>query len=299
LVALGLLLGFVLATAIALALERSDRRLKDESAVEQAFELPVLGVIPRARSVGAALAAIHPTAFGLLAGALPLGGPGSSVIMLTSAGGGDGKSTVTLGLAHATSELGLATVVVEADLRRPVFARYADLPPGAGGLVGVLQQPETLEDELVWVDADEDRRRPFGLLPAGASPLNPQRALASAAMAEVIERLREQVDVVLIDTPALGTVNDAATLVAHVDAVIMVARLNHTRLDTVARTMRLLRRLPVYLDAQSERRAHEPLGGSSRAAAAGAFVPGVVITDAPLVSPREVDLIDAVAANGR
>jgi MinD-like ATPase involved in chromosome partitioning or flagellar assembly len=180
-----------------------------------------------------------------------------------------------------------------------VFARYADLPPGAGGLVGVLQQPETLEDELVWVDADEDRRRPFGLLPAGASPLNPQRALASAAMAEVIERLREQVDVVLIDTPALGTVNDAATLVAHVDAVIMVARLNHTRLDTVARTMRLLRRLPVYLDAQSERRAHEPLGGSSRAAAAGAFVPGVVITDAPLVSPREVDLIDAVAANGR
>jgi capsular polysaccharide biosynthesis protein len=66
LLALGLVLGFGLATAIALAVERSDRRLKDESAVEQAFERPVLGVIPRARSTGPALAAIHPTAFGLL-----------------------------------------------------------------------------------------------------------------------------------------------------------------------------------------------------------------------------------------
>jgi hypothetical protein len=56
--------------------------------------------------------------------------------MLTSAGGGDGKSTVTLGLAYATSELGLTTVVVEADLRRPAFARYPGLPSSAGSWDG-------------------------------------------------------------------------------------------------------------------------------------------------------------------
>lgn len=106
----------------------------------------------------------------------------------------------------------------------------------------------------------------------------------------MIERLCERVDVVLIDTPALGTVNNAATLEPHVGAVIMVAGLNQTRRDALVRTMRPLRRLPVHLDAERERpqRAHEPRGESWRADdGAGALVPGVVITDAPTVSRRD------------
>jgi hypothetical protein len=75
LLALALVLGFVLATAIALVLERTNRLRKDESAVEQAFELPVLGVILGSGPLPPPVV-IHRQAFRLLGGAPPLGGPG-------------------------------------------------------------------------------------------------------------------------------------------------------------------------------------------------------------------------------
>jgi capsular exopolysaccharide synthesis family protein len=170
--------------------------------------------------------------------------------MITSPGPGDGKTSVTVGLARAYAQLGLTVIVIEADLRRPSFARYADVTASAG-VTGVLAGG-SIERELLWLDANtlqpaEDgaagARGTIGLLPAGKIPDNPQRALADPAMNLVVEVARSLADMVLIDTAPVGTVNDATVLDRMVEGVAVVTRLNQTTKDAARRANRSLANL--------------------------------------------------------
>jgi len=270
---LGGLLGLVFAIAAALGLEFLDRRLKDEEAVEQVYGLPLLAAIPRPpRRAGSQKPGddhAQREAYGLLAGNLrysSLGGD-SKAIMVTSFGPAEGKTSVTLGLACALAMLGQRVIAVEADLRRPAFARYANLPPSAG-LSAVLSGRRDFANELVWMDAPTlspvtletlSDGTSLALLPAGPPPPHPQRLLSGPNMASVIESARALADVVVVDTAPIGTVNDAVSVSNLVDATIVIARLGTTTKDAARRTLRVLRNL-------------------------GAHVPGVVVTDAPAVS---------------
>jgi succinoglycan biosynthesis transport protein ExoP len=247
--ALGLLLGLVLGVGVALVLNLVDRRFKDEREVERFFDLPVLATIPRPARRGADLNdPAQREAYGLLAGNLQLATPGRgrSVVMVTSPGPGDGKTSVTLGIARAYAQLGLTVVAIEADLRRPAFGRYADVT-ASKGVTGVLAGA-AIEQELIWLDAaslqpSEGGARghnTIGLLPAGAVPDNPQRTLADPAMNLVVELARGLADIVLIDTAPIGTVNDATVLGRMVEGVAVVTRLNQTTKDAARRASRSL-----------------------------------------------------------
>lgn len=250
--ALGLLLGIVLGVGAALVLNLVDRRFTDEREVEDFFDLPVLAAIPRPARRGADLDdPAQREAYGLLAANLQLAttGRSSSVVMITSPGPGDGKTSVTLGLARAYAQLGLTVIVIEADLRRPAFGRYADVTASAG-VTGVLAGG-SIERELLWLDANTLRtvqdgagaRGTIGLLPAGEIPDNPQRALADPAMNLVVEVARSLADMVLIDTAPVGTVNDATVLDRMVEGVAVVTRLNQTTKDAARRANRSLANL--------------------------------------------------------
>jgi len=257
---LGLLLGLVLGVVTALAMELFDRRLKDESAVEDFFGLPVLAAIPRPSRRNAPLndpSGIEP--YGLLAANLSLsagyrdGEPPRSrrdtgrVSMITSPSAGDGKTSVTFGVAAAYARLGQRVIVIEADLRRPAFGRYMHLAT-SGGLAAVLAGDRQLEDELVWLDADavpsplagDFADGLIGALPAGELPLNPQRALSQPAMKDVVKRARSLADVVLLDTAPVGTVNDATTILKLVHDVVLVVRLGQTTKEAARRALRVL-----------------------------------------------------------
>ncbi|MEA2148604.1 MAG: tyrosine-protein kinase [Solirubrobacteraceae bacterium] len=250
--ALGLLLGLVIGIGAALVRSLVDRRFTDEREVEDFFGLPVLAAIPRPARRGADLDdPAQREAYGLLAANLQLATTGrmSSVVMITSPGPGDGKTSVTLGVARAYAQLGLSVIVIEADLRRPAFARYADVT-GSAGLTGVLAGG-TIERELLWLDADTMQptngepgsRGAIGMLPAGTIPEHPQRALSDPAMNLVVEVARSLADVVLIDTAPVGTVNDATVLGRMVEGVAVVARLNQTTKDAARRASRSLANL--------------------------------------------------------
>ena len=71
--------------------------------------------------------------------------------MFTSPGPGDGKTSVTIGVARAFAELGLSVIAIEADLRRPKFARHADVSSSAGLTAVLAGSP--VADELLWLDA--------------------------------------------------------------------------------------------------------------------------------------------------
>jgi capsular exopolysaccharide synthesis family protein len=255
---LGLLLGLMFGAGVALVLELLDRRFKDEAAVEDFFELPLLAGIPRpTRWGGSSGRQMQDEAYGLLASNLRLTSRqtgSSTALMITSASPGEGKTSVTIGIARACARMGLRAIAIEADLRRPTFGRVTDVER-SGGVSSVLSGSGDLARELLWLDpatmqpraAGDDDHGLLGLLPAGDLPPNPQRALSRPEMGELVERARSLADIVLIDTAPTGTVNDPLTIVSHVDAIVIVARLEKTTKESARRALRVLRNAGVTL----------------------------------------------------
>ena len=251
---IALILSLLFATALALVLELADRRLRDEEAVEEFFRLPVLAAIPRpARRYADAQPGEDP---GQHEGYSALGtnlrffelGPDISLVMFTSSVPGEGKTSVTLGTARALATMNVRVVAIEADMRRPTFSTYG-LPASDHGLSTVLAGASPLERALIPVSARNFERigaggsadgASFHVLPAGPIPPNPQALLSRPAMGELLEQLRSFAEVVLIDTPPLGTVNDPVTLARLVDGIAIVVRIGTTTKDDARRTLRAL-----------------------------------------------------------
>ncbi|GAA2726605.1 polysaccharide biosynthesis tyrosine autokinase [Cellulomonas aerilata] len=127
-------------------------------------------------------------------------------IVVTSSLPGEGKSTTTVNLAISLADAGSRVILVDADLRRPSVAEYMGLE-GEVGLTTVLIGHASVQDVV----------QPWGngnlhVLPSGQIPPNPSELLGSRSMANLLDELARAYDVVLIDTPPLLPVTDAAIL---------------------------------------------------------------------------------------
>ncbi len=248
---LGIVFGLLFGVGVAVVRELLDRRFKDEESVESFFGRPILAAIPKpSRRRGAVEDADPAEEYGLLVANLELPSvrdTDSTVLMVTSSGPAEGKTSVTFGIAHACARLGLRVIAIEADLRRPEFHRYVGMTSGQG-LSGILHGTASIMDELVTLDAETFEPSSdvtvdagsIAVVPAGPLPANPQQALAQPRMRALIEAARSLADVVLVDTSPIGTVNDAAALTSLVDGVTFIVRLNHTTKDAARRALRLL-----------------------------------------------------------
>jgi succinoglycan biosynthesis transport protein ExoP len=285
---LALILGLILAVAVAVVLELIDGRLRGEEEAREISGLATLAVVPRPRggrmaklssrsresssgsdggrkSPGAALKgaakgqdrlSLDPQQVdSLRALAVNLSffrsGRDAHTLMISSTREMDGKTSVTLGLAAAFAELGKRVIAVECDMRRPRYADYLSLP-ATPGLSSVLTGLIPASEALLAIDArslrparsDARTSLPrFSVLPSGPAPANPRAMLSAPVTAELIEELRSQADMVLIDTPAIGLLNDAVPLIAQVDGVVLVARVEHATREGLQRTCRILRQL--------------------------------------------------------
>lgn len=275
---IGVVLGFVFGSLLALLLERTDRRLKDEEGIEQVTGLAVLATIPQTKRVvlpGARDWYIHQEAYATLAINIRYLALGADLrcLMIASAEQGEGKTSTTLGLGTALASLGQRVIAIETDLRLPTFARYLDLEP-SGGLAAVLEGLASLPEELVDIHTPS---RPaslsgtegsFEVLPAGRTAPDPHRVLTSARMHRILLEARSRADVVLVDTAALGSVSDALSfgigearshadvvlvdaagsetvsdahgLGSGIDGALFVLRLKHATRDGVRRALRTL-----------------------------------------------------------
>src|SRR5690242_5107300 len=143
-------------------------------------------------------------------------------LAVTSAVPGEGKSTTACNLAIVLAEAGKRVVLVDADLRRPTIADYLNLE-GAVGLTNVLVGQARLE-----VAVQQWNGEKVFVLPSGSIPPNPSELLGSRHMTELLRRLEERFDAVIIDTPPLLPVTDAAVLASTVDGVVLVSRCGKT-----------------------------------------------------------------------
>lgn len=137
------------------------------------------------------------------------------VIMFTSSGPGEGKSTTIANTAVAMAQSGKEVVLVDCDLRKPVQHRIFGLPNR--GLTNILVEEILAVDLLQQTSVDHLR-----LLSSGPIPPNPSELLESAMIRDVIQQLKEAADYVLIDVPPAVAVTDASVLASRVDGVIMV-----------------------------------------------------------------------------
>jgi capsular exopolysaccharide synthesis family protein len=233
--AIGLLLGLLLGIAVAVLRERLDRRIKDAKELEEAFELPVLGVIPESRSFEAISPSPLPfrdaESFGMLRTRLRYFNVDRNIrrLLIASSAPGDGKSTIAFHLAHTAASIGGSRVVlVEADLRKPTLAQNLGLAP-MPGLSELLTQSLSVSDVMQRVEAghatEDGEDRDLRVIVAGLKPPNPSELIESQRMAQLLEELSAAFDLVVIDTPPTGVVADAIPMMAQVDGVIIVTRL--------------------------------------------------------------------------
>jgi non-specific protein-tyrosine kinase len=251
----GLLVGFVLAVLTIVVLEFSSRRIADEDEAQELFELPLLARIPRpARSGRMAPPSgdrLYEEALSSLAANILFlkREEQGMVLMVTSPGAADGKTSVTVGLARALATLSKRVIAIEADLRHPRFSERLSLNPQPG-FSEVVAGAVDLDNALFAVDAQTGRASEpggvgpwFSVLQAGPPLAAPQMVLSQPKTAEILADCRARADFVLVDTPPIGVVHDAVTLANYVDAVMLVARLDWTTKDQARGALRILRQL--------------------------------------------------------
>ena len=156
------------------------------------------------------------------------------VVVVTSSTESEGKSTTAINLALMFSETVGSVLLIGADLRRPRVAQYLGLESSIG-LTNVLVNQVTLDDALQSWGSDG-----MYVLAGGAVPPNPSELLDSPHMADVLRQLRERFDLIIIDTPPLLPVTDAAVLATHADGVVVVCRHGRTKRAQLGVAMRAL-----------------------------------------------------------
>ncbi|HVE62593.1 MAG TPA: polysaccharide biosynthesis tyrosine autokinase [Mycobacteriales bacterium] len=241
--ALGLLVGLGIGIGIAVARETLDTSVKGAEELQEQFDLPTLGVISydgnasrRPLVVQDSPGAPRAEAFRQIRTNLQFinvdDHPRS--IVVTSSVPGEGKSTTTCNLAITIAEFGAPVILIEGDLRRPKVGEYLGLVSPVGLtdiLIGRVSVDEALQD---WGDGT------MKVLLSGRQPPNPSELLGSRQMTDLLHELESRA-LVIIDSPPLLPVTDAAVLSARASGALLVVRASRTRREQVKQAVESLR----------------------------------------------------------
>ena len=256
-ISFGTLLGLVLAGGVVFLRERMDRSIKSPGASRRLFNAPELGVIPNLGQNGnaqsrtnwrgaanprslngtredpaSALAAwqsgpafIAESFRGTLASILrnQASGKVQKIILITSPGPAEGKTTVVQNLGIALAETGRRVLLVDADFRRPHLHREFSLP-NEWGLIDLLCEDQPLSEYLPERLGSFTGLPGLSILPNRMTQNNVAKALYSPRLRTILESLAKRYDMVLVDAPPLLSVADARIIAPLTDALILVLR---------------------------------------------------------------------------
>lgn len=157
-------------------------------------------------------------------------------ILITSSEPGTGKTMVAANLAIVFAQKGKRVLLMDADLRRPQVHQVLNLP-NRMGLTDLLIDSRNLETSSQNIDEVDG----LTVLTSGGLPPNPAELLGSLRMERLLNEIKEEKDVIIIDSPP-SIVADAQVLTARADGVILVIQPEKTRKDDIRITLELLRR---------------------------------------------------------
>ena len=264
---LAILIGLTGGIALAFAVEAMDNTVRTVEQAESISQVPSLGMIPLATAASeqtaygrkflnkggnkpstAALSLNDPVAharpksqiaetYRAVRTSILLSSMGRppKTILVTSALPQEGKSVTSVNTAIVLAQQGSRVLIIDADLRRPTIHKHFRVPV-VGGLSRVLTGTADIDKAIVpWPKLPQ-----LHVLPAGPHPPHPAELLSSQAMRDLLEKLKERYDHILIDTPPVLSVTDAVLLSVQVDSVLLVLRSGRTTKMALRRACDLL-----------------------------------------------------------
>ncbi|MDW8285016.1 MAG: polysaccharide biosynthesis tyrosine autokinase [Bacteroidota bacterium] len=247
-----LVIGLFVGGVLALGAEALDRRIKTPEELRDRGHV-ILGVIPyiASRKKFERLGSFE-VATNLVTLIAPLGPAAESyrrlrtalsyvqvdrplkVVLITSSLPKEGKTTTVANLAVVFAQNDQRVLLIDADLRRPSLHRSFGLHRNPG-LSELLTEQASLNEVVQAGPIDG-----LSIITAGSPPPNPAEMLGSRRMRQFVTHAKELYDVILIDSPPLGSVADASILGSVVDGIVLVGRFNYTPRDMIERGREVL-----------------------------------------------------------
>jgi capsular exopolysaccharide synthesis family protein len=301
--AVGLALALLSGLGVALVRELKDTKVRERQEVERQTGLPVLTIVPHLHRPGSVMPLLPPPrqgavgkrgkwrkrdakrdsyrptmdaqvaleCFRSLAADLGFAGRatgdgGFRSVAVTSAGREEGKTLTACNLALVRAADGVRTLLIDGDMRGGRVARFFGFAASSLGLSDVLAG--SAEVSGVWQGVAGQAT--LWVVPAGTPSQHSTTLLGSEAFGRILEWARMQFELIIVDTPPLNVISDAAAVAAVADAVIVVVRDGKTERDALEMTLARLARaggnvVGVVLNDVSLSREH--VGGYSYAQA--------------------------------
>lgn len=243
--AISLFLGFLIGCAFLLVRELLNNRIQDMNELENLTNLPVLGSVPvypiRKREELLNFISSNPTSSEMEAIRnlrtsilMQNSDKPSQIIMVSSSIPGEGKTSLSLSLAHNLSGLGKRVLLMEGDIRRRTLNEYLDKSQVTRGILDVVSGDSSLEDAIVHVS-----NIGVDILAGQRSDVNPADIFSSTAFKSLLERLREDYDHIVIDTPPVLVVPDARIIASMADKLLYVVKWDHTSREQIKNGVKL------------------------------------------------------------
>jgi tyrosine-protein kinase len=250
--AIGFVVGLIAGFGAAVLRRAVDVTVRTTEELEDAVGAAVLGTVPEDRnarrlpvplsSIGSGYSraeAFHRIRTALASRVARRTGGTGTVLVVTSAVPGEGRTTTACNLAAALAAVGARVLLVDGDLRRPKVATYLELE-STSGLTNVLAGRTPFPEAVQSWSTDG-----LTVLTSGAPTGRPNELVASRATVDLVTWLRPRYDYVIIDAPPLLAVADAANLAANADGVVLVSRWKVTRRPDLEAAVSFLRSVSV------------------------------------------------------
>jgi succinoglycan biosynthesis transport protein ExoP len=240
------LFGLMLGGLLVLLLERADTTIRDKAHAEETLDIPCLGLIPTI-NLGSAAADIeairerdlyvHHHALSepaeqartLRTNLLFLSAERKlKTMLITSAMPEEGKTTIAIQTSITLASAGGRVILIEADMRRPRIAPTLSVSEERGLSTFLASRDVDVRDIIQRTEIPN-----LDVIVCGLIPPNPAELLNSLRLNQLIARLHEQYDMVVIDSPPVNAVSDALVMASRVDGVLLVAKSKRTTAEAL------------------------------------------------------------------
>jgi polysaccharide biosynthesis transport protein len=245
-VLLFLVLGLVGGVMLAVGLEFLDASVASRADVEERLRLSFIGAMPplvpedggstdlfihrHPRSPAAEMCRAIRTNLLFMSPDKPF-----RTVVVSSAGPSEGKSTAVINLGMVMAQTGTRVLLMDTDMRRPRLHRAFGVANDVG-VSSLVVGEGSLEHAIKSTDVPD-----LFVLPCGPLPPNPAELLHTRAFSELLGKLQERYDCILLDSPPLGPVSDALVLAKQTDGILLVLKAGVTHREQARRAIRSLR----------------------------------------------------------
>jgi capsular exopolysaccharide synthesis family protein len=250
--ALGAILGTIAGFLIALLLEYLDRGIRSLSVAEKSFGVSGLGIVPIAATADGQLPtdyvlkkplSVYAESIRSVRAAIHFSNVDKppKVVMITSSFPGEGKTVFSVSFARILAKSGSKVLLIDADMRRPRVHSILSLDRSKPDLAKVLAHDAPLEKAIQKDVSGAD------VIIAHTRPPNPQDLVGSHQMEKLLTSVREKYDLVIVDTPPVIAINDAALVGRMADATVYIVRWASTPREVVGEGLKQLAKFNIKL----------------------------------------------------